>query len=82
MIQPKASPDRRPARSPEPQRGGTGKPNQLKAIYGLARRHRLDPQKLVHERFDRYVPEDLTIGEASQLLAELKQESGAARPTS
>jgi hypothetical protein len=32
----------------------------------------LDTQKLVHERFDRYVPEDLTIKEASRLIDEMK----------
>jgi hypothetical protein len=72
--------DRQQDRRPEPQRGGTAKPNQIKAIYGLCRRKRLDPQKLVHERFDRYVPEDLTIREASELLDELKQDMPLARP--
>ena len=43
--------------------------------------NRLDPQKLVHERFDRYVPEDLTIREASELLDELKQDRSVARST-
>ncbi len=46
-----------------------------------ARNKRLDPQKLVHERFDRYVPEDLTIREASELLDELKQDRSVARST-
>ncbi len=32
----------------------------------------LDTQELVHERFDRYVPEDLTIKEASRLIDEMK----------
>jgi hypothetical protein len=68
-------------RRPEPQRGGTVTPNQLKAIYGMARRQRIDLQRLVHERFDRYVPEDLTIREASDLLDELKQDCGVVRPT-
>jgi len=68
-------------RRPETQRGGTVTPNQLKAIYGMARRQRIDPQKLVHERFERYVPEDLTIREASELLDELKQDCGVVRPT-
>ena len=77
----KALPDRRPERRPEPQLGGSVTPNQLKAIYGLARRNRLDPQKLVHDRFDRYVPEDLTIREASELLDELKQDRSVARST-
>ena len=70
-----------PERRPESQRSGTVTPNQLKAIYGMARRQRIDPQKLVHERFDRYVPEDLTIREASDLLDELKQDCGVVRPT-
>ena len=43
--------------------------------------NRLDPQKLVHERFDRYVPEDLTTREASELLDELKQDRSVARST-
>ena len=41
-------------------------------IFAMAKTKRLDPQKLVHERFDRYVPEDLTIKEASRLIDELK----------
>jgi hypothetical protein len=49
----KQLPERQPDRRPEPQRGGTVTPNQLKAIYVLARRNRLDPQKLVHDQFDR-----------------------------
>ena len=77
----KQLPARQPDRRPESQRGGTVTPNQLKAIYGLARRNRLAPQKLVHERFDRYVPEDLTIREASELLDELKQDRSVARST-
>ena len=60
---------------------GTVTPNQLKAIYVLARRNRLDPQKLVHDQFDRYVPEDLAMREASELLDELKQDRSVARPT-
>jgi hypothetical protein len=47
----------------------------------LARRRRLDRQKLVHDRFDRYVIEDLTIREASELLDELKQDMPLVRPT-
>jgi len=77
----KQLPGRQTDHRPEPQRGGTVTPNQLKAIYGLARRHRIDPQKLVHDRFDRYVPEDLTIREASELLDELKQDRSVARST-
>ena len=47
-------------------------PNQLKAIYAISKRLRLNPQQLVNERFDRYVQEDLTIREASKILDELK----------
>jgi hypothetical protein len=77
----KQLPERQCDHNPEPQRSGTVTPNQLKAIYGMARRQRIELQKLVHERFDRYVPEDLTIREASDLLDELKQDSGVVRPT-
>ena len=56
----------------ETDRGGAVTPNQLRAIYAITKRLRLNPQQLVHERFDRYVPEDLTIREASQMLDELK----------
>jgi hypothetical protein len=65
----KQLPGRKPGRRTERQRGGTVTPNQLKAIYGMARRQQIDPQKLAYERFDRYVPEDLT--EASRLIDEL-----------
>ena len=65
----------------EPTRSGSVTPNQLKAIYALTRRQRLNAQKLVHERFDRYVPEDLTLREASELLDELKQEQSELRST-
>ncbi len=77
----KPLPDRQQERRSEPQRGGTAMANQIRTIYGLFRRKRLDPQKLAHERFDRYVPEDLTIREASELLDELKQDLPLARPT-
>ena len=56
----------------DPNRNGSVTPNQLKAIYAISKRLRLNPQQLVNERFDRYVPEDLTIREASQILDELK----------
>ena len=59
----------------DPDRGGTVTPNQLKAIYAITKRLRLNPQLLVNERFDCHVPEDLTFREASQLIDELKQEN-------
>ena len=52
----------------------------MRAVWLVqARNKRLDPQKLVHDLFDRYVPEDLTIREASELLDELKQDRSVAR---
>jgi len=42
------------------------------------KRRRIDPQKLVQERFDRFEPEDRTIREATDLLDELKQENSVA----
>ena len=57
---------------PSSQSHGRATQNQLRTIFAMARSKRLDPQKLVHERFDRYVPEDLTIKEASRLIDELK----------
>ncbi len=41
-------------------------------------RGRIDPQKLMQERFDRFEPEDLNIREASDLLDVLKQEYSVA----
>ena len=57
---------------PDRQMQGRATQSQLRTIFAMARNKRLDPQKLVHERFDRYVPEDLTIKEASRLIDELK----------
>jgi hypothetical protein len=46
--------------------------NQLRAIYALARRHRLSPLQLVRERFRLEQVEDLDIRQASRLIDELK----------
>ena len=46
--------------------------NQLRAIYGLARRLQLSPLRLVRERFKLEQVEDLDIRQASQLIDELK----------
>ena len=59
----------------ETDRGGAVTPNQLKAIYAIAKRLRLNPELLVNKRFDCHVPEDLTFREASQLIDELRQEN-------
>ena len=46
--------------------------NQLRAIYGLARRLQLSPLRLVRERFRLEHVEELDIRQASQLIEELK----------
>lgn len=46
--------------------------NQLRAIYGLARKLQLSPLRLVRERFRLEHVEDLDIRQASQLIDELK----------
>ena len=48
-----------------------------KVLKFLVRRKSLDVQKLVYVVFDRYIPEDLTIREAWELLHELNQEFSA-----
>ncbi len=47
----------------------------------MARRNRLDQKKLAHDRFDRDVPQYLSIRKASELLDELKQDRSVARST-
>lgn len=51
--------------------------NQLRAIYGLAKRLQLSPLRLVRERFRLEHVEDLDIRQASQLIDELKTCPGA-----
>jgi hypothetical protein len=47
-------------------------PNQLRAIYALGRRLRLNPLRLARERFKVEHVDDLDIKQASRLIAELK----------
>ena len=52
---------------------GTATQSQVRAIFAIARRQRMDPQNLVQERFHRNRLEDLSIREASSLIDELKR---------
>ena len=47
--------------------------SQIRAIFAIAKRQRLDPQSLVQERFQRNRLEDLSIREASSRIDELKR---------
>jgi hypothetical protein len=46
--------------------------SQIKAIHAIARNQGLNVAQLLRERFHVAKPEDLTIGEASQLIDQLK----------
>ncbi len=64
---------------PDPHRSyaGTATQNQLRAIFSLARRQRIDPLRLAVERFGVDRIEDLSIREASALIDELKRNAPA-----
>lgn len=47
--------------------------SQVRAIFAIARRQRVDPANLVRERFNVDRPEDLSIREASSLIDDLKR---------
>ena len=66
---------------PDSQRrhAGTATQNQLRAIFSLARRQRIDPQQLANERFGVDRIEELSIREASALIDELKRSAPAMR---
>ena len=72
---------RETASDSRPQRRHTGSAtqNQLRAIFALARRQRIDPHRLASERFDVDRPEELSIREASTLIDELKRNAPAMR---
>ena len=53
--------------------GGTATQSQVRAIFAIARRQRLDPLGLIQERFHRDRLEDLSIREASSLIDDLKR---------
>ena len=58
---------------------GTATQNQLRAIFSLARRQRIDPQRLAGDRFGVDRIEDLSLREASALIDELKRNIPAMR---
>ena len=47
--------------------------SQVRAIFAIARRQRVDPATVVRERFNVDRPEDLSIREASSLIDDLKR---------
>ena len=47
--------------------------SQVRAIFAIARRQRVDPATVVRERFNVERPEDLSIREASTLIDDLKR---------
>ena len=53
--------------------------SQVRAIFAIARRNRVDPSQVVRERFQVTRPEDLSIREASSLIDELKQAASGGR---
>ena len=52
---------------------GTATQSQVRAIFAIARRQRVDPANLVRERFNVERLEDLSIREASTLIDDLKR---------
>ena len=57
------------------QETGSATQSQVRAIFAIARRQRVDPQSLVQERFHRDRLEDLSIRQASLLIDELKRQA-------
>ncbi len=52
---------------------GTATQSQVRAIFAIARRQRVDPASLVREQFNVERLEDLSIREASTLIDDLKR---------
>ena len=55
------------------QEGGSATQSQVRAIFAIARRNRLDPKNLVLERFGLERPGELSIRDASSLIDDLKR---------
>lgn len=55
------------------QEAGTATQSQVRAIFAIARRNRIDPSAAVRERYNVDRPEDLSVREASTLIDELKR---------
>ena len=49
--------------------------SQVKAIHAIARRQKVNVASFLRERFQVSRPDDLSIGEASQIIDELKSET-------
>ena len=58
---------------------GTATQSQVRAIFAIAKRQRVDPANLVRERFNVERLEDLSIREASTLIDDLKRGAVEAR---
>src|SRR4051794_15088367 len=61
---------------------GKGRPatqSQVKAIFGIARRQRIELAPFLQERFHVHRPDDLTVQEASQVIDELKSSDAVNR---
>ncbi len=74
-----ANSGRSAAHSQQRRHSGTVTQNQVRAIFSLAHRQRIDPQRLASERFGIDRIEDLSIREASALIDELKRNAPAMR---
>lgn len=51
--------------------------SQIRAIFAISKRQGLDPHTVIHDRYRVHKMEELTIREASALIDELKNSSGA-----
>ena len=51
-------------------------PSQIKAIIAIARKHQVDLPRVLQNRFHVIRPDDLSIGQASELIDTLKSSSG------
>jgi hypothetical protein len=78
-VSPADPPPASPAPPGRPVGGGGARPAsqaQVKAIYALARRHRLDLAQFLRERCQGRRPEELTLLQASAIIDDLKQLAG------
>ncbi|MBI1325714.1 hypothetical protein GC170_21325 [bacterium] len=71
--------DRNSPQSKQRRHAGTATQNQLRAIFSLSFRQRIDPLHIARERFDVDRIEDLSMREASSLIDELKLSAPAMR---
>lgn len=63
-----------PQEAANPRNGDRGATqSQIKALYAISKSNNIDLGELLRERFQLRQPNDLTIGEASKLIDELKR---------